>query len=157
MVSIKWCLNQKNGLELVDPNSNMSNSYIKMAEESIKILDRVKESDIWTATTSYYIFYYSLYSLMLEVGVKCEIHSCSIEFMKNFLMNFYDLEDFNNFEKAFSARTDLQYYTNRPVDKKTINEGRKNCKDFFLKTKEILSKITENEIKEIRTKLKKIK
>ena len=56
MVSIKWCLNQKHGLELIEPNDNMSDSYIKMADESIKVLDKVTESDIWTATTSYYIF-----------------------------------------------------------------------------------------------------
>lgn len=38
MVSIKWCLKQKNGLEIIKPNSNMSDSYIKMAEESINVL-----------------------------------------------------------------------------------------------------------------------
>jgi len=156
MVSIKWCLNQKHGLELIEPNDNMSDSYIKMADESIKILDKVIESDIWTATTSYYIFYYSLYSLMLKIGIKCEIHSCSFEFMKSFLTGFYDLKDIDSFEKSFSARIDLQYYANRSVDKNVIKEGKKYCKEFFIKTKEILLKINESQIEEIRNELSKI-
>jgi hypothetical protein len=38
MVSIEWCLKQRNGLEIIKPNKNMSESYLKMAEESINVL-----------------------------------------------------------------------------------------------------------------------
>jgi len=150
MVSIKWCMQQKNGIKLVEPNNNMSSSYIKMVEESVGILNNVQKSNIWTATTSYYIFYYSLYSLMLKTGVKCEIHSCSIEFMKKFLTNFYNKTDFDMMEKAFSARISLQYYADRPVDHLVIEQSKSYCKDFFIKTKDILSKITESQILSIR-------
>ena len=153
MVSIEWCLKQRNGIEIVTPNKNMSESYLKMAEESINVLSKVVESNIWTATTSYYIFYYSLYALMLRIGVKCEIHSCSIEFMKECLKEFYTLDDIKSFENAFGARIDLQYYSNRPVDKKIIDESRKNCKTFFIKTKTIISTIREEQIQSIRKKL----
>ena len=150
MVSIKWCMQQKNGIKLVEPNNNMSSSYIKMVEESVGILNNVQKSNIWTATTSYYIFYYSLYSLMLKIGVKCEIHSCSIEFMKKFLTNFYNKTDFDMMEKAFSARISLQYYADRPVAHLVIEQSKSYCKDFFIKTKDILSKITESQILSIR-------
>lgn len=144
-------------MELKEPNENISNSYLGMAEESIKVLGDIQKSDIWTATTSYYVFYYSLYALMLRIGVRCEIHSCSIEFMKKFLTGFYSSKDIENIEKAFSARIDLQYYANRPVDKSVIKNIKKYCKDFFIKTKNILLKITESQIKEIRDRLEKIK
>lgn len=108
MVSIKWCLKQKDGLEFIEPNDNMSKSYISMAEESINAIRGVEGSKIWTATMTYYIFYYSLYSLMLRIGIKCEIHSCSLEFMKNYLASFYDKKDIEMIENAFSARIDLQ-------------------------------------------------
>ena len=153
MVSIEWCLKQKNGLEIIEPNANMSNSYLKMAEESISILNDVEKSRIWTATTAYYIFYYSLYSLMLRIGIKCGIHSCSLEFMKAYLNKFYNEKDFEMVQKSFSARIDLQYYADRPVDNSIIEETRKYCKDFFLKTKDILSKITESQIRLIRENL----
>ena len=133
MVLINWCLKQKNGLEVIEPNINMSNSYLKMAEESISILVGVEKSKIWTATMAYYIFYYSLYSLMLRIGIKCEIHSCSLEFMKVYLTKFYDNKDLDMIQKTFSARINLQYYADRPVDSKVIEEAKKYCKDFFLK------------------------
>lgn len=135
----------------------MANSYLKMAEESIYALDKVKESNIWTATTAYYIFYYSLYSLMLRIGIKCEIHSCSLEFMKEYLKELYNNKDKEMINKAFSARIDLQYYSDRPVDEKIIQEVKKYCKDFYIKTKDVLSGITENQIDLIRKKLEKIK
>ena len=154
MVSIKWCLANKNGIKLIEPNANMSNSYLKMAEESIYVLNGVKNSRIWLATTTYYIFYYSLYSLMLRIGVKCEIHACSLEFMKKCLIEYYDETDMKMIEKAFLVRIDLQYYSDRPVDERVINETSKYCKDFYIKTKDIISKITETQIDLVRKKLK---
>ena len=155
MVSVKWCLKQKDGLVLIMPNNAMADSYIKMAEESISVLKGVEASKIWTATTTYYIFYYSLYSLMLHIGIKCEIHSCSIAFMKKYLAIFYDKKDVEMIEKSFSARIDLQYYANRPVDKQVIEETKRYCKTYFIKTKDVLAEITEEQIKNIREALKK--
>ncbi|MCX6707543.1 MAG: hypothetical protein NT001_05390 [Candidatus Woesearchaeota archaeon] len=154
MVLISWCLAQKNGIQLAEPNKNMSQSYIKMAEESIAILSGVEKSRIWTATTSYYIFYYSLYSLMLRIGVKCEIHSCSLEFMKQFLHEFYNKKDIDMMNTAFSARIDLQYYSDRPVDESAIKEIKAYCKDFYIKTKKSLSIINEDQVNAIRDRLK---
>lgn len=153
MVSIEWCLKNKDGLKAVSPNKNMSESYLKMAEESIIALEGLKESKIWTATASYYVFYYSLYSLMLRIGFKCEIHLCSIEFMKVYLNDFYDSKDMEMIIKAFSARQDLQYYADRPVDEKTIGQVKKYCKDFFIKTKDVLANITGAQIEAVRKKL----
>jgi uncharacterized protein (UPF0332 family) len=153
MNSLDWCKKQKNGIEIVEPNENMSSSYIKMAEESITILHKITESKIWTATTSYYIYYYSLYSFMLRLGVKCEIHSCSILFMKNRLQKYYSKNDVQEFGNAFKARMDLQYYADRPIDQEIINNSAKQCKLFFIKTKNILAKISEKEIEEIRSKV----
>lgn len=157
MVSINWCLDQKKGIKISSPNENMSESYIKMAEESIGILRKVEDSKIWTATTAYYIFYYSLYSLMLRIGIKCEIHTCSLEFMKKLLKDFYSEKDMEMIEKAFSARSDLQYYADRPVDNETIEEIKSYCKQFYIKTKDILSKITESEVNSVRETIIKIK
>ena len=67
MVTIEWCLKKKNGIEMIQPNKNMPGSYLNMAEESINVIEGVQKSKIWTATASYYIFYYSLYALMLRI------------------------------------------------------------------------------------------
>ncbi len=155
MASVKWCLRQKGGLELAEENQNMAESYTKMAEESINVLSGVKKSRIWTATAAYYIFYYSLYSVMLRIGVKCEIHSCSLEFMKQHLSEFYGKKDAEMIGKAFEARISLQYYADRPVDGTVIAEVSRHCKEFFIRTKDILSNITENQVLQIREALRK--
>lgn len=154
MVSIDWCKKQKRGIEIIEPNPNMADSYIKMAEESIEALNAVKKSKMWTAVTSYYVFYQSLYALMLKIGIKCEIHSCSLQFMTEYLKDTYNRQDMDNIKKAFDARNDLQYYTNRPVDDKIIEDSSKYCKQFYIKTKDALAKITETQISTIREKIK---
>ena len=127
MVTVRWCLQKNGGLELVEPNGTMADSYIKMAEESIDALKNLEKSRLWTAVTAYYIFYYSLYSLMMRLGVKCEIHSCSLEFMKQYLRLFYNSEDVAMIEKAFNARINLQYYADRPVDDKDVENAMAYC------------------------------
>jgi len=154
MASLNWCLQHKDGLRLIEPNQNMSDAYLGMAEDSIMALKNVGKSKIWAATMSYYIFYYSLYSLMLRIGVKCEIHSCSIVFMRFCLKDFYNKEDMEMMDMAFSARTDLQYYADRSVEQKIIDDIQAYCKDFYVKTKDIIVNINENQIQAIRKRLK---
>lgn len=151
MASIKWCFNIKNGIEIVEPSDNMSFSYMKMAEESLHMIKKNEESRIWTASTSYYTIYYSLYSLMMKIGIKCEIHQCSFEFMKHFL-NFYSQEDLDLIKMSFETRNDLQYYPDKLVSDNKLDFVKKGAVDFFVKTKEILSKLSEKQIKEIRKK-----
>ena len=155
MVSIEWCLKKKNGLELIEENKTMADSYMKMADESIKVLQNIQESKLWIATTAYYIFYYALYALMMRLGVKCEIHACSLEFMKQYLGTIYDEKDNEMINKAFSARIDLQYYTDRPIDDNMIEEVKKYCKKFFIKTKDRLAVITDKQVLEIREAIRK--
>lgn len=150
MVSIKWCLSVKNGLELIEENENMSDSYLKMAKESLDMIKNVLESRIWKASTCYYTMYYSLYSLMMKIGVKCEIHSCNLEFMKQFLQSFYSEEEIESIKSAFDIRNNLQYYPDRLIDDKKVDLLRVRAVNFFVKTKEILSRIGERQIDEIR-------
>jgi len=105
MVEIKWCLKAKNGLELVEPNSNLSEAYLKKAEDSLKSveLNKVKE---WKIVTAYYASYFSVYAILMKLGIKCEIHSCTIEFAKQFLNNYFTAENLNFLEESFKARID---------------------------------------------------
>ena len=153
MVTIKWCA--QHGLELTQPNENMAESYLHMAEESLQQLKGVEQSKIWSATVTYYIFYYSLYALMLRIGVKSEIHSCSLEFMKQYLMQLYNNQDKDMVEKAFSARINLQYYADRPVSDEILLVTKHYCPSFYIKTKDLLAELTEDQIQMIREKLKK--
>ena len=134
----------------MEPNPNMPKSYLGMAEESIIALSNLGSSRIWTAAATYYAFYYSLYAVMLRMGFRCEIHSCSISFMRTYLTGYYNKDDIRMMRQAFDNRNDLQYYADRTVDEDRIAECKRYCKDFFIRTKDILIRMKEEDILKIR-------
>src|SRR4030043_1766922 len=95
MVSIKWCCKQKEGIKLINPSENLSISYIKMGENALGTMNRERNYNLaFSISACYYSMYYSLYSVLMKLGVKCEIHSCTLEFMKKLLLGFYSNEDY---------------------------------------------------------------
>lgn len=154
MVKISWCLRQKGGLKLVEPNARLASSYLKMSEGAVGTMNREKgENTISSISAGYYAIYYSLYAIMQKIGVKSEIHSCSIEFMKNFLMDFYAEEDIDLIEIAFFSRNTLQYYADKSVNQKDMERVWGDAYGFFVKSRGILSNLTEKKINGIREKL----
>jgi len=78
-------------LRLIEPNSNLAKAYIKKSEEALESM-RVNIVKDWRISTAYYTLYFSLYSVLTKIGIKCEIHSCTIEFAKRFLYEFFSEE-----------------------------------------------------------------
>ena len=151
MVNLKWCFKQGNGLRMVEPSKRLASDYLKMSENSLGTMNREKgKNDVFSISAGYYSIYYSLYSIMQKIGIKCEIHSCSIKFMKKFLKEFYTKEDIILIEIAFSARNLLQYYVDKSVNKNELLLIWKNAYDFFVKSREISYKLNDIKINKIR-------
>lgn len=153
MDKIKWCARKKDGLSLIESNSNLAEAYIKKAEESLKSLG-VNIIRDWKISTAYYTIYFSLYALLSKIGIKCEIHSCTIEFAKQFLRDYLSEEDFDFIEDSLRARIDAQYYIDRTVPDKQYSKMLKLAPEFLIKCKSILPKLNEKKIDEIRKKFK---
>lgn len=49
MDQIKWCLNQKKGIELIEPSDNLRDAYLVKAEEALDTLRTSKSRD-WQLT-----------------------------------------------------------------------------------------------------------
>ena len=152
MDKIKWCLGKKSGIELIEPNQNLADGYIKKAEESLETSKLAKSKD-WKISGSYYAIYFSIYSVMMQIGIKCEIHSCTIEFTKRFLKDYISAEDLKLFETGFDARNDSQYYVDREVAPDDYEKLIKEAPAFLAKCKNV--HLTEDIVNEIRGKLKK--
>lgn len=150
MVNLDWCKQQKNGIELVNPNENVSKSYLEMAEKTMEDLLNAKTA-IWKASMTYYAYYYCLYSIMIRIGIKCEIHSCSLEFMKECLKDYYSKEEMSLVVRAFDLRNRVQYYPQEKSNTSEIEFLKNNVGDFFVKTKDILIKMKESDIIKIRS------
>lgn len=152
---LRWCCNQRNGINLVEPNRNLSLAFIEKSERSIEEMSNAKyqESKLHFA---YYAMYESFYAIMQRVGVKCEIHTCTFEFMKSFLTESFSKDECSFLEKAYTARKDATYYVNRKISDQTTIEIIKKAPLFVVKCKSVLEKINENKIKSVRDALKKI-
>jgi uncharacterized protein (UPF0332 family) len=157
MEKIRWCLGKKGGIELVEPSDNLANGYVSKAEESLAALQKVKGNRDWTVSTAYYSMYFSTYSILMKIGIKCEIHACTIEFMRRFLAAYFTPAECKFLAQSLQARIDTQYYVDREVKDKFIDEMVKTAPQFLVKCKDVLAKIKESEIKSIRNQLTKIK
>ncbi|MBW2976152.1 hypothetical protein KY347_01750 [Candidatus Woesearchaeota archaeon] len=151
MAAIKWCMAQKRGIKLTEPNDNLFHEYIQTAEESLDILKSIKgSSKVWSATTKYYCEYFAAYSLLMKIGIKCEIHDCTIavcsllEAMAVIPKGYTEI-----LEEDKQLRIDNQYYLkNRdvPIDYDKIVE-------FVIAIKNIAVKLTKDKIEHIREKI----
>ena len=153
MKKISWCKKKEGGIKIQEPNDNLSQEYYENAEESLKVLRRITEtkSNMWLATTKYYIEYFAVYSVLMKIGIKCEIHDCTIALVK-FLEDEEVIEKGTSkiLEKDKELRIDNQYYLkNRPVD---IDFQR--LSDFLISIKDSLYKLDNEKIKELREKIK---
>jgi len=153
MEKIKWCLHVNNGMELVDPNDNLSKVYLDKSEEALKASIAVKGNISWEISSSYYSMYFALYSILMKIGIKCENHSCTIEFMKRFLSKYFSDDDIKLIKDSMGLRIDAQYYVDRTISeikyKKLINKS----PYFIAKCKDVRVNIKSSEIKDIRSKI----
>jgi len=119
MKKINWCKKQERGIKLIEPNENLSKEYFENAEESLRVLRSIKEtqSNMWLATTKYYIEYFAVYSILMKLGIKCEIHDCTISLTKFLESEEIIKEGFSKIlESDKELRIDNQYYLkNKPV------------------------------------------
>ena len=138
MVTISWCKKQNKGIELIEPNDNLSDAYIKEANDTLK---EIQEGTKWSTIMGYYACYNALYALLMKVGIKCEIHDCTIELMK-LILDFSD-EDYNFLVSLKVKRIDVQYYL-----KRIVLDNLAGVKKFVLKCDELRDTINVKEMRE---------
>jgi len=153
MNKIKWCVGKKEGLSLVEPNSDLANAYIKKAEEALESM-RVNIVKDWKISTAYYTIYFSLYAVLMKLGVKCGIHSCTIEFAKRFLKDYFEANELDFTEDSLKARVDSQYYIDRTVPDEQYNKMVQKAPEFLVKCKSVLIKLNEKKVNDIRNKFR---
>ena len=156
MDKLNWCCKQKKGIELIEPNTNLCKEYFEKAENALKAVKSLEGNNEWQISSAYYSMYFSLYAILMKIGIKSEIHICSIELMNTILISYFSNEDYNLLKKSFKARNDTQYYTDRFVsDEQRIKMINKASK-IYLKCNEISVNLNPNKIEIIRENLKKV-
>ncbi|UCG67997.1 MAG: HEPN domain-containing protein [Thermoplasmata archaeon] len=152
---IQWCLKKERGISLVSPNDNLAKAYIAKAKESADVMRIIQnKSSAWAMSACYYSMYYSLYAVMMGLGVKSEIHSCSITFMRYALKEYYNETDVQHLERAFEARIDQQYYIRKIPKSEKLQELFDNAIIFYEKSQKALSQIDEDFTSSVREKIR---
>ena len=156
MVDIPWCFRQRDGIKLIESNSNLAEGYLKMAEDALGTMNRERNYSLrFSISACYYSMYYSLYAVLMKIGVKCEIHSCTLKFMEEFLSGFYSKEDIRIIGKAFDCRNAIQYYVDSVLQKSDSDFIISKSPFFYSKSKDILTNLNEHQINKIREDISK--
>lgn len=150
---VKWCKEQKQGITLIEPNDNLAQAYYENAEETPRITNQIKNSgsNMWLATQKYYIEYFAAYSLLMKIGIKCEIHSCTIEIIK--ILEENQVIDFNlsgKLEKDKNLRIKNQYY----LKNIEVEINSQELSNLILNIKKTLDEIKKEDIIKIREQIK---
>ena len=79
------------------------------------------------------------------MGIKSEIHSCSITFMRYALKGYFDESDVKVLERAFEARIDHQYYVRKIPKAEKLDEL---FESEMEKLDQVIRALVEEEIEE---------
>ncbi len=118
---------------------------------------KIDETD-WILTTAYCARYFALYALLMKIGIKSEIHDCTINLAK-LLSNNGILTDtlVEDIAKAKQTRIDTQYYVEKEQNPKTIKRQVEAARQFVLETEKTIEHLTPQQISNIRAQLIKLK
>lgn len=157
---VLWCLKQKRGIKLEEPNDNLCKAYIQKAKSALNMLNFAieKHEADWIATTAYYSRYFALYALLQKCGIKSEIHDCTISAMQLLFVeeNIIDEYFYNELCLAKELRIDVQYYVTKELDKEKLKTDSETARNFVLKMEEVIESLTEEQVNLVRDKLQKI-
>lgn len=131
--NIVWCLKQKRGIRIIEPNPNLTKAYLKKALSALNTMTavvKINETD-WITTTAYYARYFALYALLMKIGVKSEIHDCTISIAKllanNKILTSSLIEDII---KAKQTRIDTQYYVEKEQSQSAVQRNVEAARKF---------------------------
>lgn len=146
MNKISWCLKQKKGIKIQDSNEEISKEYVKNSNETLDLFKITKGG--WKNITGYYACYNLVYAILIKIGIKSEIHECTIELMN--IIEYFNAKDIQLLTNLKKQRINAQYYLkpSKVKDEQIIL--------FVEKCKIILNKLNIDEMKKIRDKLSSI-
>ncbi|MEM3555961.1 MAG: hypothetical protein QXF56_04555 [Candidatus Micrarchaeia archaeon] len=88
--------------------------------------------------------------------MKCEIHTCTIEFAKRFLSDYFESAELILLEDSLDARIDAQYYVDKEVPRMLYKRMIEEAPNYIAKCKKILLSLDESRITQIRSKLQHV-
>lgn len=146
---LSWCAGIKNGIMPVEPNDNLACAYLKKAEDALEAMHSVPSND-WKISTGYYALYFSLYAVLMKIGIKSENHTCTIVLMRHLLRDFFAPDECEILEKARQARVETQYYISSDASGGFVDTLAQQVPRFLMKCRGIVDGLKEKEVQTLR-------
>src|SRR3989344_1004924 len=108
-----FCFKKAGGLKLINPNEKQENE--------------------WILDTSYYAKYFIVYALFMKIGIKSEIHDCTIFALNSLFVEegIIDRDIFEELEKSKNLRVGALYY-DKDFGREEILKRAKTAPEFCL-------------------------
>ena len=106
----------------------------------------------WSVSASYYAKYFAVYALLSKIGVKCEIHDCTITLFEYLFNDSISHEIMKDLRDSKGNRVEAQYYTQEiSVD---LEQVITKTKQFVLEIEKIIDSLNADKVSELQRKLK---
>jgi uncharacterized protein (UPF0332 family) len=152
---LAWCAEINNGIALVDPNDNLASAYLKKAENALDAMHSVNPKE-WKISTGYYSLYFSLYAVLMKIGIHSENHICSLEVMRELLKEYFTNAEVEMIDRARRSRIDCQYYTSGDVPDVLLAAMITDVPRFLVRCRTIANQLTSDDIAAIRDVYRKL-
>jgi len=151
---LRWCLRQSKGIALVKPSENLVRAYLQKSRNAIKSMEVNAEAGIidWAVSASYYAKYFAVYSLLAKIGVKCEIHDCTIALFEYLFRDAVPRQLIRELRRSKEDRVEAQYYP--LVEEVRLEQMMSRTKSFVLDTGEIVDGLDSESIARLRSRVK---
>ncbi len=154
--SLRWCMGQKKGITQVNPSDNVVKAYVGKAENALKSMEVNASAGIteWAISAAYYSRYFAVYALLSKLGIRCEIHDCSIALFEYLFAGMVTKEMVEDLRLSKEDRIEYQYY---PKESKIdLAKLVKDAKNFVVEIERILDSLNQEKISELQKKVRHI-
>ena len=136
-------LKKEGKLKIIEPNSNVKESYIEKSKNSLKSAEILLEKELIenSVPMAYYSMYNMLTALLYYLGIKCENHSASIIILKE----LFGIDN-SKIEFAKTERVDKQYYIDFKITKEEVESLIKSAVKFNSILYDYIEKLTSKQI-----------
>ncbi|KEQ55978.1 HEPN domain-containing protein [Marine Group I thaumarchaeote SCGC AAA799-E16] len=151
---LQWCARQNKGIKIATQSKNLQNAYLKKSQTALQSMQvNAREGiDEWAISASYYAKYFAIYALFSQLGIKCEIHDCTIALFGYLFGNDISQPLLEDLRQAKEDRIDVQYYNAEiSID---LQEMISKTKEFVIVVEEIIDGLNQQRIDELRQKTK---
>lgn len=153
MNHLRWCLSKDNGIRIVAPSEKLEVAYREKSKTALKSMEANRREGIaeWVISTGYYAKYFIVYVLFAKLGVKSEIHSCTIALFEYLVGEDLPASLVQNFRRSKEERVETQYYPlTAELDPDDVAT---ETRAFVLEVERLLDSLTATRIAQLQRKL----